>query len=90
MPDLGTLFASGRIIDAILALMVLEGAALLFLRARTGRGLAAPELVTNLAAGAALMLALRSALTGSSWTTTAMYLVIGLVAHLADLYARWE
>lgn len=90
MPDFASLFASGRIIDAVLLLMLLEGALLLGLRARTGRGVAPKTLLTNLAAGAALMLALRAALTGAPWTTTAAFLAAALAAHLADLFVRWD
>ncbi len=82
------LFASGRVVDAILALMLLEGVALWALGRATGRGLAPGAILTNLAAGAALLLALRAALTGAAWYAVAAWLVAGLLAHLADLWRR--
>jgi hypothetical protein len=83
------LFASGRIVDAILLLVAGEALVLAWLRRRGalgGRALA--PLLANLASGAALMLALRGALTGAAWTGTAAWLLAGLVAHLADLGLR--
>ena len=44
----------------------------------------------TLAAGAALMLALRAALTGAGWPTVAAWMLVGLVAHAADLILRRE
>jgi hypothetical protein len=83
-------FASGRVIDAILLLMLAEGALLWFLRARFGRGLPPRAILTLLASGAALMLALRAALTGAPWELVSAFLTAGLVAHLADVASRWE
>jgi hypothetical protein len=79
------LFASGRIVDLIVALMVLEGLALMTWRRWSGRGPRALDLVLNLAAGAALLLALRAALTGSAWPWVALPLTLALPLHLADL-----
>ncbi len=83
-------FSSGRVIDAILLLMMIEGAALCWLRARTGRGLSMGSVATLLASGAALMLALRAALTGAGWETVSLFLVVGLMAHLVDVAVRWK
>jgi hypothetical protein len=82
------LFASGRIIDAILVLVAIEAAFLLAWRARTGRGPAPLPLLCNLASGASLMLALRAALTGAAWPAVAACLVASLVAHLSELALR--
>ena len=84
------LFASGRVVDLILGLMALEGAGLLLLRARTGRGPAPAALLAFLLAGACLMLALRAALVGAGWGWVALGLAGGLAAHLADLALRWR
>lgn len=85
---LAQLFASGRIIDVILALVALEGAALLLWHRRTGRGPAAIPLLCNLASGAALMLAVRAALTGAAWPAVATCLLLSLVAHASELVLR--
>lgn len=84
------LFESGRVVDLILLLMVLEGAGLLLLRRRLGRGMPPGEILAFLAAGAALMLALRAALTGAGWGWVALALAGGGAAHLAYLVLRWR
>lgn len=84
------LFASGRIVDLILLLMVAEAAMLVLHNRRTGRGLPARQAVTVLMAGGFLMLALRASLTGESWSAVALFLGLGLIAHLADLAGRWR
>ena len=86
---MAALFADGRIVDAILALVALQYAALCAYRWRTGRGLGPLDLFFNLGAGAALLLALQAGLRGADWTTIAAFLLLGLAAHLADLYRRW-
>ncbi|HEY8565920.1 MAG TPA: hypothetical protein VIL65_10505 [Beijerinckiaceae bacterium] len=81
------LFASGRIIDLILALVVLESLALMTLSRR--RGIAVLDVAAALAPGVALMLALRAALTDAWWGWVAAWLAASLVAHLFDLSRRW-
>jgi hypothetical protein len=83
-------FASGHVIDAILVLMVIEGLVLGVVYARTNRGVPPSQLVYALGAGAALMLALRSALTSSRWEPISACLIAGLVIHLLDLRSRWK
>lgn len=84
------LVASGRLVDLVLGLMVLEGVLLAAYRRRTGRGIAPADLLVNLLAGGALLLALRAALTGAGWTSIALWLAIALLAHVADLARRWR
>ena len=84
------LFASGRIVDFILALMVLEGAGLALLYRKTGRGVPVSAIAANLVAGAALLLAVRAALTGAPWGHIAACLVAGLIAHVIELAQRWK
>ncbi|WP_036302544.1 hypothetical protein [Methylobacterium sp. 77] len=85
---MATLFASGRIIDLILCLVALEAAALVVWRLRRGGRLVLPPLLCNLGSGAALMLAIRAALTGADWITIAACLALSLMAHLAELRLR--
>jgi hypothetical protein len=87
---LAELFASGRVIDCVLALMLIESAALLLLRQRGRRGLAPIEIAASLGAGAALLLALRAALVGSPWPWISLWLIAALAAHLFDLRLRWK
>lgn len=84
------MFVSGRIVDVILVLVAAEALVLLAVRARWGRGPAPGALLTNLASGAALMLALRAALTGAAWPGIAACLIVALAAHLADLALRFR
>jgi hypothetical protein len=82
------LISDGRVIDLILLLVAAE-AALLVLRRITGRGLAPLALLANLAAGAFLLAALRCGLSGAGAAWVGLCLALALVAHLADLRARW-
>jgi len=84
------LLASGRIIDLILALMVLEVGILALYHVKTGRGIAPTGLLLNQLAGFGLMLAARCALIGSWWGWTAVSLILALLAHGADLRHRWS
>jgi hypothetical protein len=82
------LFASGRLVDVVLALVALEGLALVVLHRATGRGPRPADLLANLLSGAFLLLALRSALVGAWWGWTALCLAAALLAHAADLLPR--
>lgn len=84
------LFASGRIIDLILLLVVVEGIAFFVYRQRTSRGPATADLLSNFLAGGCLLLALRSALTGTAWGWIAVCLVAALLAHVSDVWGRWR
>lgn len=84
------LFASGRIVDLILLFIGLELALLTLLHRWRGMGVPPMELLGHLASGAALLLALRSALVGAAWIWTAAWLAAALVAHLIDLARRWR
>lgn len=84
------LFASGRIVDLILLLLVVEVAALHAYRRSTGGGIAVVDIVMNNLAGAGLLLALRAALTGSPWTLIALWLLAAFAAHIADVARRWQ
>jgi hypothetical protein len=84
------LFASGRILDAILVLVVLEALGLLIWRRATGRGPKPRDIVPTLLSGLMLMLALRAALADLRWEFIAAPLTLALAAHLADLAIRWR
>ncbi len=82
------LLESGRLIDIILALMVIEAVALLVWRRRTGRGLSSAAILLNVAAGACLMGALRAAIVGAGAGWILGCLALALVMHMADLAVR--
>ncbi len=84
------LFASGRLVDLILLVVVLEAAALLLYWSRSRRGIAPLDLLPNLCAGAFLLLALRAALAGSGWMVANFFLAAAGLAHLIDVYRRWR
>lgn len=82
------LFATGRIVDWIIALLVVEVFALLIWQAVTGAKVFCFDIISSIAAGLFLLLALRFAMQDFSWTWTALCLAAALVAHLASLWAR--
>ncbi|MFO1074986.1 MAG: hypothetical protein U1E17_20290 [Geminicoccaceae bacterium] len=84
-----SLFATGRIVDLMLAFTLVEAVVLMLWRWRTGRGPAPDELFVNLLSGVCLMLALRAALIDAWWGWIACWLVAALLAHLLDLRRRW-
>jgi hypothetical protein len=86
---MGELFDSGIVVDILLLLIVAEGVLLQVYRRVRGRGVPLIGLISNLAAGGFLLLALRAALTGTDWPQIALWLATALIAHLWDLRGRW-
>jgi hypothetical protein len=84
------LFASGRLIDLILGLVLVEAVVLTVFHRRTGKGVAPHDLVGLLLAGGFLLLAVRAALVGAAWVWVGLWLTLALLAHLADLAMRWR
>jgi hypothetical protein len=83
-------FVSGRIVDLILMLVMAEAIGLVVLWTFARRGVPPRALLANLVSGAALMLAVRSALLDAPWTQVAAFLSLSFLAHLADLAGRWR
>jgi hypothetical protein len=81
-------FMSGHVVDAILALMILQFALLCVLRVVIAKSRPPLAYLPTLLAGAALLLALRAALTGADWSAIAAWLLASLFAHLVDLFLR--
>lgn len=74
--------------DLLLALMLAEG---LWLAVRRRAGRSSPgNCWPFLAAGAAMLLALRLALTGAWWGWIVACLALSGVAHVLDLAVRWR
>jgi hypothetical protein len=84
------LLLDGRAIDAIIALVAIEGFVLVAWRARTGRGLPVSAFLANLLAGAGLLLALRGAMVGASSEVISACLGVAFAAHVADMAGRWR
>ncbi len=78
------------IVDAVIAIAVLEAIVLVGYRWRTGRGIAIRRLLPNLAAGLLLMFGVRVALVGEPWPWLPVCLAAAGVAHLVDLRLRWD
>lgn len=84
------LIESGRIVDIVLAVLVLEIVLLASWYRRTGRGIAPIPAVLNAGAGGSLALALRAALVDSGWQWITVWLLCALAFHTADLLRRWS
>lgn len=80
---------SSTTIDAILALVAVEAAALMFYRTKSKRGMPVAEVVSFLGAGAALMIALRVLATGGGFATFAVAMLVSLAMHLWHVKQRW-
>jgi hypothetical protein len=85
---MGALFISGRIVDLVLAVLLLEIVALALWRMRRRRSARWPNLLAAALPGACLLLALRSALSGADWRWVAGFLALSFPAHLLDLWRR--
>ncbi len=83
------LVLSGRVVDLMIVLAVME-VLLIGLSCRfRGRGIDWLPLLVNMGAGLCLMLALRASLTNSGWQWVAFFLVCSLCLHVADVVVRW-
>ena len=81
---------SGGLIDTVIAITLLETAALMVYHHTTKRGLAPRDYLLNIVSGVCLMLALRCALAGSGWYFIAAFLMAAGVAHVADVAWRLQ
>jgi len=84
------LFASGRLVELILVIVVIEAAFLLIFWRSKGRGVSPGDLLPNLCAGAFLLLALRLSLGGAGWELCCASLSAAGASHLIDLNRRWR
>lgn len=85
---LEALFDSGRVVDLILLIVVLEAVVLSVVWRRAGRRRFA--LLANLSAGAFLLLALRGVMMNTSYLLPAAALCAAGCAHVIDLALRWR
>lgn len=82
------LFASGHVVDLVLAFVFLEAVFIAVYRGKSGRGVRLREVAASMLAGVFLLLALRCALVAERWPWIATWLLAALIAHLADLTGR--
>jgi hypothetical protein len=85
---LNSFFSSGRVVDAVLAFMLIELVVLVRIRVRGTAVFRPLDVIVNCGAGAALLLALRAALRGSPWQPVSLWLLIALAFHVWDLTLR--
>lgn len=85
--SLESLIQSGRIADIILAILVIEMAVVGIAMRRAA---ALPQLLAGMAAGGSLVLALRAALTDTGSGPIALFLTLGLLAHVIELRLAWK
>jgi len=79
---------SADVMTVIFAFLLLEVAALMIWRWRTGRGLRVTRMVSMIVPGLSIFLALRSVLLGQTVWVTGLWLVVSMVSHLVDLRLR--
>lgn len=83
------LFASGRVVDVILFIMLAEYLTLRLYLARAEQSAALSSVALYLLSGAFLLLALRISLTGGSWVWIACCLAVAGASHALDLRQRF-
>jgi len=86
-----TLPPAGALVDLVIALTIVEGAALYAWHATTGRGPAIGLWLPNLVSGLCLLGALRTVLhhPDAGWLDCAPWLTAAGIAHALDLWRRW-
>ena len=82
--------ASVRVVDLVLVVVGLELLGISLYWHMTRRGIAPARLLPNLLAGAALLLALRLALSDFAWPWYTACLAIAGIANVTDLRQRWR
>ena len=83
MTSMAGLFASGRAVDVVLAVMLAEAA---WLVGRRGWPIA--DALLTFLPGALILVALRAALTQLDWRWIALPLILSFPVHLADVARR--
>ncbi len=84
------LFASGRVLDLILAGMALEALGLAVHYRATGRGVRPARLLPTLLSGMCLLLAMRAGVGGAWWGWVSLALLGALAFHVVDLGRAWR
>ena len=90
MDLLRELILSGRIIDIVLVVLLLELVAVTILYKTRNKGIPPYPLMVNIGAGGSLALAIKASVTGAGWQWIAVWLITSLVFHVLDLSQRWQ
>ena len=90
MDILSELILSGRIIDIVLGVLILELLFISILYRTKGKGIPPYPLIVNIGAGGSLALAIKAAVTDAGWQWIAAWLIASLVFHVLDISARWQ
>ena len=90
MDLLRDLILSGRIVDIVLVVLLLELIAVSVLYKTRGTGIAPYPLMVNIGAGGSLALGIKASVTGAGWHWIAVWLVTSLVFHVLDVSHRWQ
>ena len=83
-------FASGWVLDLILAAMALEAAVLGAMWRSSRVGVPPGALLPNLLSGMCLLLAMRAGLAGAWWGWISLPLLVAGIFHVGDLRGRWR
>ena len=78
------------LVDAVIALTLIEALVLWLYHRGSGRGVAFSEIGLNLVSGLCLMLALRVALAGDALWLVAAALAAAGILHALDIRRRWR
>jgi len=87
---LSEIYRSPHLLDAIMALTLLEGMIMTAYHHLTRRGVAPVDLLPNMAAGICLLFTARAAMAGMGAAWIALGLAGALVAHAVDMRRRWR
>lgn len=90
MATIDAIFASGRIFDIVLIVLLAEAVALSALWFLTGRGVPPVQVLPFLLSGAALVAAFRASGLGAPWPVVGGFLALALCAHTFELFGRWR
>ena len=78
------------LIDAVIAVTLVECAALALWHRVSGTGVAPRDFALNLLSGLCLMFALRCLARDAGSTWIALFLLAAGIAHAADIFRRWQ
>jgi len=85
---MASLIESGRIVDLILLVLIVEAAVLVALLRLRRLQVPVSGLLLNLVAAACLVVGLRAALSGDDWRLAGAWLGAALLAHAGELTLR--
>lgn len=83
-------FGIASIVDLVIAVTLLECAALALYHRATGRGVAPRDFLMNMVSGLCLMLALRCLARDAGMAWVALFLLAAGIAHGTDILIRWR